>query len=403
MKGGVCPEAAGRIRIRWPLLIFIWSSLTIAGASAAPNYVATPLGSLVDHPNSVGHGINGLGEVVGHAYASASAVLASRAFVHTRGTMRELPSLGGPRNVALAINDRGQVAGWSTGPPNLVRAVLWTQGDIVELGVLPGGTESWAYAINASSTITGTSGIDPRGVPPARAFVWTAGVMQFVGSPGGVNSMGRGINDHGSVVGAATLGSDEHAVMWSSGVMLDLGTLGGQRSGATAVNASGQVTGYSETSAPSWRHAFIYDRGMMRDLGTLGGGYSEGLAINDLGEIVGWSDVPSDQHAFLYSEGRMHDLNALVVSGLPPGKTLKWATAINNAGQIVANDCSHFSYQPACQAYRLDPIAEAATEVPVLSSPLLICIASILLASIAAFSGPWRRPRRSHPAPPSQR
>jgi len=52
--------------------------------------------------------------------------------------------------------------------------------------------------------------------------------------------------------------------------MTDLGTLGGTESLARGINDSGQVVGYSATASGHW-YAFLYYGGTMADLGTLGG------------------------------------------------------------------------------------------------------------------------------------
>ena len=50
----------------------------------------------------------------------------------------------------MAINNAGDVVGYSKGPSGM-RAFLWTKGGgMQELGILPGGNSSRALAINDS-------------------------------------------------------------------------------------------------------------------------------------------------------------------------------------------------------------------------------------------------------------
>ena len=73
----------------------------------------------------------------------------------------------------------------------------------------------------------------------------------------------------------------------------------------------------------------------MLDLGTLSGDtYSEAFGINTFGQTVGWSyvDAAKGGNAFLYSNGVMINLLDYVLNN--PGWTFKYATGINDQGQI---------------------------------------------------------------------
>jgi probable HAF family extracellular repeat protein len=100
------------------------------------------------------------------------------------GSVTDLGNLGGAGiNVALGINNRGQVLGASSlvadstlTPPYGFDAFLWTRetGKMLNLGTLPGDVASGAVSINESGVVVGSS-FDAEGNP--RAFVWYNGVM----------------------------------------------------------------------------------------------------------------------------------------------------------------------------------------------------------------------------------
>src|SRR4051812_43468965 len=65
------------------------------------------------------------------------------------------------------------------------------------------------------------------------------------------------------------------------------------------------------------------------ELGTFAGSTtSYASAINNAGQVVGFSGFPLS-HAFLYSNGQMQDLGTL------PGGQNSYAYAINNVGQVT--------------------------------------------------------------------
>jgi probable HAF family extracellular repeat protein len=132
-----------------------------------------------------------------------------------------------------------------------------------------------------------------------------------LGTLGGTNSDGIGINNAGQVTGFSWTSSGEiHAFLYSNSLMQDLGTLGGTYSDGYGINNTGQVTGRAYTTGTTGDlalHAFLYSNGLMQDLGTLGGTYSDGYGINSAGLVTGQAYTSGDaaSHAFLYSNGLM--------------------------------------------------------------------------------------------------
>ena len=263
---------------------------------------------------------------------------------------------------AAAINNRGQVAGYlfdvrsfsETHSMILRTPVVWQGERTRALSLLSGDPKAWpppwvegdwggeATAINDRGQIVGWSDTRPVGDGIEHAFLWQRGKMRDLGTLGGEESRAMAINDRGQVIGSwGERGALTYAFLWENGKMHDLGTLGG-RSEAVAINERGQVVGWSETKAKNKdgypiAHAFLWQRGKMRDLGTLGGEESRAVAINDRGQVVGSSETGAKDrdgdpitHAFLWENGKMHDLGTL---GGPSSE----AVAINELGQIVGS------------------------------------------------------------------
>jgi probable HAF family extracellular repeat protein len=254
------------------------------------------------------------------------------------------------------INDRGDVVGLAesgqidpqVGIPAVV-AVLWKDGEIFNLGALPGGFSSSAQAINNRGQIAGASlnGVsDPFSIIGVgielRAFLWEKGVMRDLGTLGGPDANAFLINDRGQIAGdsfinatpnPATGGLDQHVFLWEKGTMRDLGTLGGTFSGAAALNEAGQVAGGSTIAGDVANHPFLWDGGVMQDLGTLGGRNGAAFAMNQSGDVVGRADVPGSKshHGFLWANGVMTDLGTL------SGQACSTARSVNARGQIVGD------------------------------------------------------------------
>jgi probable HAF family extracellular repeat protein len=207
---------------------------------------------------------------------------------------------------------------------------------VTDLGTLGGGTSLVFFGgINNRGQVVGVSSTTDSA---SHAFLYTDGHMIDLGTLGGSSSDASRINNGGQVVGYSLISGDTatHAFLYTDGHMVDLGTLGGSFSEALSVNDRGQVVGQSSINADAPIHAFLYSDGQMIDLGTLGAPQSAALGINKRGQIVGQSSsILGKYHgqAFLYSDGQMQDLNSLLAPN--SGWTLREATGINDAGQIV--------------------------------------------------------------------
>lgn len=235
--------------------------------------------------------------------------------------------IGGPGTDGLAINSLGDIAG-VVRDLDMPQAFLHADGALKRLGTLGGG-ESYGAGVNDKGHVVGMSTTADN---HRRAFFYANGAMSDIGTLGGAESTATGINNAGQIVGsAANVDNEWHAFRYASGAMQDLGTLGGTVSGAFGVNRHGHVVGNSSVSEELRAlHAFIYDSNGMRDLGTFGGDLSAAWAINDAGHAVGYAATADNaaNHAFIYAGGALADLGTL-------GGNDSFANGINNAGQVV--------------------------------------------------------------------
>ena len=173
--------------------------------------------------------INERGQVVGWAQTKAGV---KHAFLWENGRMRDLGTLGGSYGSwgswANAINDRGHVVGQAVTKTKAKHAFLWQNGQMRSLGTL-GGSNSEATAINERGQVVGWSWIKRRRTGEAarkargdtiqHAFLWEKGRMRDLGT-GDIDSFALAVNDRGQVVAQRWTGKDIY------------GNLTGQRSGS---------------------------------------------------------------------------------------------------------------------------------------------------------------------------
>lgn len=197
---------------------------------------------------------------------------------------------------------------------------------LTNLGVLSGGTESYAYGINNLGQVVGESLDSYYG---SQAFLYD-GTMHAL--PGGRTSTAIAINDSGEIVGGAT----NYQLYFGMACRLGLSGMQwiqppGDYGSASAVNSAGKVaiTTWSHTDNPYHDynyHAFVYDGSGFQDIGTLlGAGDSHANAINDQGAVAG-SYV---SHAYVFSNGQ--------VTYIPVGGTSSSANGINNSGTVAGS------------------------------------------------------------------
>ena len=152
-----------------------------------------------------------------------------------------------------------------------------------------------------------------------------------------------------------------HATLWHNGAIIDLGMVPGMEdSGAAAINSVGQIVGSSgfmdKETYEITSKAFLYENGVMNVL-PVPSWESYAGDINDSGVVVGTMRAGggfSNFHAYVFADGVATNLNSLIPSG--SGLHLAYASAINNAGQIVG---TAFDAQGRYHAYLLTPVAPA--------------------------------------------
>jgi len=350
------------------------SAVTLAGAAdasaAATTYTVTDLGTL-GYISSSGGGLNDAGVASGVSSLGTTVPVTpcpprygkpqhcvehpQHAFSYSNGVMTDLGTLGGNNSSATALNATGTVVGSADTAAGASHAFVDRSGVMTDLGTLDGATAgSTALAVNDAGQVVGYS-TAPGGTGDV-AFLDSDGTMTDLGTiDGGTASVANGINDAGVVIGNSdTAASDEIGFVYQNGTITAVGTLGGPNSSVNAINDNGVVTGSSQDAADV-SHPFVYANGKMTSLGTYNIDTTP-QAINDNGVIVGTTygvDASGDPftHAFIYQSGTFQDLTTLIPAG--SGWQLTDAVAININGQILVDATNTTTGQN--HALRLNP------------------------------------------------
>ncbi len=269
--------------------------------------------------------INDAGQVVGYTRTA----MVSRPFLWSRGTGDvDLGSLPGAVTTgaiarATAINNAGEVAGWAYGADNRVHAFKWTASTrMLDLGIPTNGMHSFAAAINDSGVVVGSTWMQNG---PNGAFRWSQSRgMELLGGLDGNGARANGINTAGQIVGALVVGEayweeDAGGTLWSPrGARVDIGTC--KCISADAVNSAGEIVGLSRAGHPfRWTQA-----GGLVELTSIRG---RATAINDVRQVVGLDD---SGRGFLWTEVN----GTRVVTMLPAGTH---PTGINQSGKVVGS------------------------------------------------------------------
>lgn len=190
----------------------------LRGYLRAPNGSFTHLGAIPwdgnGDPMTSPAALNNRNQVAGYSGRFNSPEPGFRAFVWSRGTIRDLGDLGSTPNVAAAINDRGQITGQANlpvGPRDSV-AFLYSNGRMTSLDTRP-ATEykySAGHGINNRGHVVGES-------VHLSGFIWRGKRMESLNA---LIAPGSGwdihypvaINDAGQVAAVATRGGVSYAV-----------------------------------------------------------------------------------------------------------------------------------------------------------------------------------------------
>jgi probable HAF family extracellular repeat protein len=268
-----------------------------------------------------------------------------------------------------ALNNLGQVAGVDANN----HAVLWSDGVVTELGLLPGGSYSVPTDINdfgvvvggADSLVSYTDNSQTQTMTAQISFVWskaaglqTFGFLNYPSYPNRAYSYATSINNSNQILVSRGVRANDGMISFLSGSsgLVQLPTAGDTE--ALAINNLGKIVGWSGSAfnrddccSPAYGpRSSIWVSGQVVELGTLlpqseltfyPKNYGVAGDINDMNQVVGWSQYvptgvsPPIRRAYLWTQSDgMKDLGVL------SGDVSSEAVKINSSGQVIGKSYS---------------------------------------------------------------
>jgi probable HAF family extracellular repeat protein len=305
-----------------------------------PLFVLEDLGTLGGR-DSVPLAMNDVGQVVGWSHIRGESMRA-HAFLWEDGVMRDLGTLGGPWSEARGINDDGIVVGVAETPRGVRHAFyaydgrMWDLNDLVPL--LPGNPDpdpdvGFGRQLDKHGAVDATPDVRPPYEPGGGEAACSAPLRRLIEanavSPEGVIAACGEVWADDAIYGFALLPVEPFHPDRPRYTYVNLGLLAGADDCfAYGVNGKRQVVGRSGGQP------FIWDGGIIKpidDMLRTEFVCGEAIAINELAVAAGYTGEGwvTGPKACIWRNGRRYDLSA---EG--PG-TISMALGLNDRSQVV--------------------------------------------------------------------
>lgn len=244
---------------------------------------------------------------------------------------------------------------------------------------LPGGIGTIGLGVNDNGWVVGQAG-DQFAQPVA--FVYHDGVTEPLPPlAGGWDSRASSINSNNVIVGECrndqgvfrpVMWTQDHDGVWE---ITDLGTFAPENAGfgvATRINDAGHIVGYCTAASGTAYHGFLWDNGLKTDVGTLfysgNNAYSQALGVSPTGDVVGFAYgvLQGPEHGLYLPLGAR---DAEDITPAAPFALAQWHAATSDGklgGYIASSSHTGGAFRPTIHAghdgYVIIPLIEGVGE-----------------------------------------
>ena len=217
----------------------------------------------------------------------------SHAYMLNGNTLTDI----GASTRGLGISCNGLcISGYRSGNAGYLQPFAYINNTVVNIGNLGGNGDSFAFDINDSGKVVGSS-YQQDGYQ--QAFLWQNNTIVNLDTSGGHESRAMGISNDDKVVGYAYTSDNQcRAFVWQNGKMNQLCDL---VSKAWAISPNGRyIVGEVTTPSHSRHQAALWVDGQLTILGSLpeaSSDYSIANSVNDYGVAVGYA-VGADYNSY---------------------------------------------------------------------------------------------------------
>lgn len=270
----------------------------------------------------------------GRILASSSEPERQYAFIiDGAGSITQIQPTPGYTNVAaMHMNDRGEATGTlrnfsSAGS----QAFIYRDGQMTSL--MPQAQISWATDISESGRVAFNYHHANGNI---RAAVWHNGVIADLGTLGGGSSSVHAVNSNGEAVGSSMTPTGSASFLYSYGSLINLNEVaGGARVFVQDINDQGVVVGTFEPLGTSDRHLFAYVDGQIidvtrwlmasfDDVASVSNWYGDNLLLNDVGQLAATAMMnDGSSRVFIVSSVPEPALGLMLLLGLVPLAVLR--------------------------------------------------------------------------------